>query len=498
MKKINKILIIIALCAIFVGVTIPFTLINFGGRGTSNQPPGIPTITTSNQTITTDRLTIQWTSVTGANNYCVYVDNIFNVSSIDTQEEVIFWGNGTYQITVTAVNAWGESQHSNPITITVGIPPIILGNVLIYINSTIYNSISSNITQYKQDIITQGYTVNMFNWSINNVTQLKSHIIPRYSNGSIGAILVGKLPYAKARYYDSAWFMYRQFSCDYYLMDLDGNWTDVNSNGFYDVGATDNHIEHNNGTADALPEIWVARISPYTISMAGFNPIMALNNFFNRTHNLRTGVTYRPNKALLYIDDEWAAWTSEWISAFTAYTGSNLTCESDYDYLNYDFTNSISFLSNISDVTHPAFTNFELVHVLVHSNGTEQQFGLNSYQYPNYNATDGILTYQNIYNNGPRPLFFNLYSCFSANLMTTNNIATHYLFSGQTLNVIGCSRSGGMCLYQPFYDSLKNGKIFGESYKDWFSNPEIIQFNHWEEVYGLKFFGDPLLTIQMT
>ena len=135
------------------------------------------------------------------------------------------------------------------------------------------------------------------------------------------------------------------------------------------------------------------------------------------------------------------------------------------------------------------------IHVLAHSNGTEQQFGVN---YLNPSADDGILTYQLIYNNGPQPLFFNLYSCFSANLMITNNIATHYLFSGQAVNVIGCSRSGGMCLYQPFYDSLKEGKIFGEAYKDWFDNPEIIEFNHWEEVYGLKFFGDPLLTINMT
>ncbi|MFX0153078.1 MAG: hypothetical protein ACFE9Q_01000, partial [Candidatus Hodarchaeota archaeon] len=264
---------------------------------------------------------------------------------------------------------------------------------------------------------------------------------------------------------------------------------------YYDVGALDNHVEHNNGTADALPEIWVARISPYTISMAGFNPIIALNNFFNRTHNLRTGVTVRPNKALLYIDDEWALWASEWIGAFTAYTGNNLTCESDYNYYGNDYTNATYFLSNISDITHPNFANYELVHILAHSNGTEQQFGVNIYQ---TTPTDGILTYKDIYNTGPQPLFFNLYSCFSANLMSTNNLATHYLFSGQALNVIGCSRSGGMCLYQPFYDSLRDGKIFGEAFKDWFYGPEIIPFNHWEEVYGMKFFGDPLLTIHMT
>jgi hypothetical protein len=409
MKKVNKILIVICFAIAFIGITIPFTLIDFGGRR-------------------------------------------------DTQTPL----------------------------------------VNIYVNSTIYNSLSTNISQYRQDIINQGYSVNVYKWSINDVAQLKSNISAVYSNGLIGVILIGKLPYAKAQYYDSSWSMYRQFSCDYYLMDLDGFWSDVNSNGYYDVGASDNHVEHNNGTADALPEIWVARISPYTINMAAFNPITALSNFFNRTHNLRTGATNRPNKALLYIDDEWAAWTSEWVGAFTAYTGSNLTCESDYDYYANDFTNATFFLSNISDITHPDFTNYELVHVMAHCNGTEQQFGINAYQGWVATPPDGTLTYQNIFMNGPQPLFFNLYSCFSANLMIQNNIATHYLFSGQTLNVIGCSRSGGMCLYEPFYDSLKDGKTFGEAYKDWFYGPEIIPFGHWEEVYGMKFFGDPLLTIYMT
>jgi hypothetical protein len=82
--------------------------------------------------------------------------------------------------------------------------------------------------------------------------------------------------------------------------------------------------------------------------------------------------------------------------------------------------------------------------------------------------------------------------------MQTNNIGTHYLFSGQSLLVIACARSGGMCLYQPFYDSLRDGKTFGDSFKDWFFGPEIIPLNHWEEVYGMTIFGDPLLTIYMT
>ena len=82
--------------------------------------------------------------------------------------------------------------------------------------------------------------------------------------------------------------------------------------------------------------------------------------------------------------------------------------------------------------------------------------------------------------------------------MLTINIGTHYLFSGQSLVVIGCSRSRGMIFYQPFYDSLRDGKIFGEAYKDWFYGPEMIPFRHWEEVYGMMFLEDLLLTIYMT
>ena len=86
-------------------------------------PPDPPVITTSSQTITTDRLLIQWSTVSNVDYYNVYVDAIFNVSSTDTEETVIFWGDGTYIITITAVNTSGESIESNPITITVEIPP---------------------------------------------------------------------------------------------------------------------------------------------------------------------------------------------------------------------------------------------------------------------------------------------------------------------------------------------------------------------------------------
>ncbi|MFX0022661.1 MAG: hypothetical protein ACFE9S_10060, partial [Candidatus Hermodarchaeota archaeon] len=99
MRKSNKVIIVFVLCIIFVGATIPFSLIIFGGQ---------------------------------------------------------------------------QSAQSNL--------------VHIYVNSTIYSSLSSDVTQYKQDVETQGYRANIINWSINDVTQLKNHLISARSNGLIGAV----------------------------------------------------------------------------------------------------------------------------------------------------------------------------------------------------------------------------------------------------------------------------------------------------------------------
>jgi len=51
------------------------------------------------------------------------------------------------------------------------------GVVRIYVNSSIANSISTEIDQYEQDVINQGYTVQVVNWSQINVTLLRNDLI---------------------------------------------------------------------------------------------------------------------------------------------------------------------------------------------------------------------------------------------------------------------------------------------------------------------------------
>jgi hypothetical protein len=74
-------------------------------------------------------------------------------------------------------------------------------------------------------------------------------------------------------------------------------------------------------------------------------------------------------------------------------------------------------------------------------------------------------------------------------------MGTTYLFTSNTLTVIGSARSGGMDLYQPFYDALSEGKTIGDAFKIWFHNPEIEQLNKEELYYGMTILGDPLLTV---
>ena len=371
----------------------------------------------------------------------------------------------------------------------------------IYVNSTIYSSLSSDFSDYISNIQNQGYDVNVFVWSNDaamDATALKLNLTYYYNNSNLkGAIMVGKLPYAMARGTDTYGQMYN-FPCDLYLMDLDGQWTDHSGDNVWDLdyNLPPSLFEHSNGTGDDTPEIWVARIGNFSIQ-SGFNYANELNNYFQRNSQFRNGDFGPRNKALLYIDDDWTSVTSEWVSNFTAYTGDKLYVYNDVPPSN---TNAQGYMSNLTSTSKPNFVYYELVHVLVHSLSTEHQFG------PGSNPkSQGTITWKDVKTNCTEPLFYNLYACSACNYSLPNNLGTQYLLSNSsTITVIGGARPGCMSLYQPFYDSLKNGDTFGDAFVEWFHNPDLkVQFSppapsHWHEVYGMTLLGDPLATIYMT
>jgi hypothetical protein len=104
-----------------------------------------------------------------------------------------------------------------------------LGVVRIYVNSTLSGSITNEIGQYKQDVINQGYSVNVVNWSDTNVSALRNDLInaSQQPEGLKGAVLVGKFPSVMMQYYDNLWSINRTYPIDLFLTDLDGEWIDL-------------------------------------------------------------------------------------------------------------------------------------------------------------------------------------------------------------------------------------------------------------------------------
>jgi len=339
------------------------------------------------------------------------------------------------------------------------------GVVRIYVNSSIANSISTEIDQYEQDVINQGYTVQVVNWSQTNVTLLRNDLInaSMQPEGLEGAVIVGDLPAAFLQYYDTPWTRWRTYPCDLFLTDLDGQWVDNDpTDGLFDA--------HNNGTGDIYPEIWLGRICPESLN--NLNHLTAYKDYFARNHAYRTGQLTRPHSQLVYIDDDWSAWTSEWLGDMTAYT--NITCISTNS-----ITNATDYKSRLTEI-------YEFVHVFVHSWPYEHLFGPGGSGEGKVNCTD-------ILNIDTKALFYNLFACSAANYSWTNNLANQYLFSNNTLAVVGSTKEGGMTMNSYFYTPLNGGKTFGDAMKLWYWNP--LHGPSDPDSIGMTLLGDPLLTI---
>ena len=340
--------------------------------------------------------------------------------------------------------------------------PTSKGLVYIYVHSSIYSGLTPEIQQYETDVNNQGYDTKVINWTSGVVATLKQNLTNAYPLGLKGAVFIGNIPHAMVD-------IWGQYASDFYYMDLDGQWDDI----FPPDGMPE---AHSNGTGDMYPEIWIGRINPSSLS--NLNITQAYKDYFARNHAYRMGTLTRPHKALLYIDDSWSQWYDEYLSNFTAY--SDVDC-----FWDNSTTTPANYLNNLTQ-------NYEFVQLLVHSTQQDHYFGIGN------PPSEGYVNYTNILNTNTTPLFYNLYACSACDFTTSNNLGTQYLFSNSSLTIIGSTKTGGMNMYQSFYDELNNGKIFGEALKTWFRDPNYGPYGPWwshQYSMGMTILGDPLLTI---
>jgi hypothetical protein len=422
-------------------------------------------------------INLNWNDVINATLYYVYrntsmISSVAGLPPLNTSSKSDYRDNvpnGTYYYAIVAFNGTANSTLSNCQNVTVTIPPprpALTGKVFIYVNSGIYKSINASLVQFKADLQNVGYNVTLINYTaitsigFFDAQQIKQQLIASYASGLEGVIFVGQMPFVNYEIYSVP------FPCDLYFMDLDGQWNDWDGNLAYE--------NHSAGMGNRDPEIWFGRIDAST--MSGRTEVTALQQYFQRNHMYRTGLLTRPHSSLLYIDDDWSPWDTEWAnSSVHAYTNQtvmandNVTVDTDYE--------SALTLS------------VEWVHLFVHSYFDKHIFK------PFY--TSGYTHWYEIRNINTAALFYLLYACTACDFSSTNNIGTEYLFSNNTLATLGCTRTGGMLEPSWFYDPLGNGSTLGEAFIRWFSDCTLPSagLNNPANSYGMTLLGDPTLKI---
>jgi hypothetical protein len=317
----------------------------------------------------------------------------------------------------------------------------------VLVNSSIYNEIQSSLEQYKKDVEALGYNVSIYSGQWGTPEDVRSFLQGELSSGMIGCLLVGDIPEAWFEMYNdplSGFPVYEEFPMDLFYMDLDGNWTDYNDNGLYDV---------HNGTTE--PEIWVGRLKASTISG---DEVSMINNYFEKIHEYRTRNITLPQRSLTYIDDDWVDWADDWnynvsllYSNTTLVKNKTTTCRNDYRDIRLT-------------------ENYEWFHVALHSSSYEHFFKVNDEYEREDNGDYATVTSYNISTIDPHCLFYNLYCCSATRYTDPDYLGGNYTFADTYgLCVVGSTKTGSMLHLGEFYGTLGQNKTIGEAFKEWFT-----------------------------
>jgi hypothetical protein len=264
-----------------------------------------------------------------------------------------------------------------------------------------------------------------------------------------------------------------EFPCDLYYMDLNGTWSDVDSDGKFN--------EH---SGDVQPEIWVARL--WTPTQGG-NDVELINDYFRPNHEFRKGLRTYSRTALAYVDDDWQAFDD--CAFHLIFPESSIEIVKDPDATDGD-----RYKAEINQ--HRGWAQ-----ICAHSSPFGHSFKI----------TGGSEWVPNTYLrdlNPPNAFFYNIFACSNARFTEPDYMAGWYIFSvvgphilyssatarTNGLAAVGSTKTGSMLYFENFYGPMADGKSIGESYKDWWcalGTEHDLNEKRW--FYGLVLLGDPTM-----
>ncbi|MFZ5981456.1 MAG: thrombospondin type 3 repeat-containing protein [Candidatus Zixiibacteriota bacterium] len=333
----------------------------------------------------------------------------------------------------------------------------------ILINAALYSQIQTSIDQYVSDLTAEGYDVQVHTLSGGTPVDVRALLISLYAGGLEGGVLIGDLP---VPWFEAdCWDNHEEFPVDLFYMDLDGTFQDLDFDGLYDI--------HQGNVA---PEIWLGRLTPSALTYGGATEVDLLLKYFIKDHNYRTGQMVRYSRALVYIDDDWEPFDTEWSeNVGEAYPDRTLVSE--------------RYTTWATDYETRLPENYESILVCVHSWPQGHAF-----KNP---AENWSYTYNSeIISTDPRAHFYNLFACSNSRFIETDNMGGWYVFRDDNgLASVGSTKTGAMLQFGYFYAPFGQGKTIGEAFQDWFtaiaSSGFTIDELCWH--YGMTLQGDPTL-----
>jgi hypothetical protein len=336
------------------------------------------------------------------------------------------------------------------------------GKMLIIVNFDLYPAISASVSQYVRDLAYEGFYADVYKYRGGSAVELRNFIIGKMPVA--GALMIGNLPVAWFEMTDD-FHGAAEFPCDLYYMDLNGTWSDPDADGKFSAHP-----------ANVTPEIWVGRL--WTPDQNGNNAVL-INDYFNRNHRFRKGLFGYSNRALAYVDDDWAGFGD---------------CSFDLMFP----------AANIEVITDPATTDGDRYKVEINEKRAWAQICAHSS--PNghsFKIPGGTEWIPNTYlrdDNPPNSYFYNLFACSNARFTQPEYMAGWYIFDkaggfvSNGLAAVGSTKTGSMLYFENFYGPMGAAKLLGEAYVGWWNGlgaTHDLGERQW--FYGMVILGDPTI-----
>lgn len=348
-----------------------------------------------------------------------------------------------------------------------------VGNYLIITSDSLYKQLRHEITTYSEDVhAITGYGIIVETESNATAEQLKD-IILLYENNLRGVLFIGDI--GEVMYEQTYKNSYSYWPCDLFYMDLNGYWTDTDSNGMYDTH-----------TGDVEPEIFMARLSSVEMYSLG-DEMDLIRSQLQKSHKMFWDLSFDTlQHSLNYINKDWVYSYNFRKTSLNHLWGDNVDDVRDSvkngEYINLSFGKA-DYLSRLGS------NKYEHVLLASHSNPV-----LHKIRTTNLHVTE-------IPQNNSSNIVVNLFCCSACDwtkASVSGYLGGAYLFSGKTLAVIGSSKSGSMLGFEHFYKKMALGNNVGESLLHWWKSmlgEEHTEYEiHWH--YGVTLLGDPVTSLK--